>query len=166
MADGDVPPKLLVRLRAICAKLPEAYEEQAWVGTRFMIAKRNFAHVLQINAGFPPAYARAAQSQGPLTVLTFRATDLLCDALCAQGPRFFRAIWGTRWQTQVVGLKLTGRIDWPEIEALLRESYLLLAPKKLSARASARGRRGSDRGRTRSRAGRRAGRRSPLGTAR
>ena len=44
------------------------------MGTRWRIRKRTFAHVLTIEAGWPPAYARAAATDGPCTVLTFRST--------------------------------------------------------------------------------------------
>jgi predicted DNA-binding protein (MmcQ/YjbR family) len=128
-----VPPKLLAKLRALCLALPEAYEEAAWVGTRWMIRKRNFAHVLKIEAGWPPAYARAAASEGPLVVLTFRTSDMLRDALRDAGPQFFLAEWGTKWGTKVVGLKLERDVDWKEVETLVVESYRLLAPKRLLA---------------------------------
>ena len=38
-----IPPAILTRLRSMCLALPEAYEEQAWVGTRWCIRKKNFA---------------------------------------------------------------------------------------------------------------------------
>ena len=115
-------------------RLPEAYEEQAWVGTRWMIRKRNFAHVVKIEDGWPPAYARAARSDGPLVVLTFRVSGLLYDTLRTAGPPFFQAEWGTRWGTKVVGMALGKRVDWDEVELLLTESYRLLAPGKLATR--------------------------------
>jgi hypothetical protein len=64
----DVPPEIVARLRAVCLGLPEAYEEQAWVGTRWRVRTRTFAHVLTVDAGWPPAYARAAATDGPVTV--------------------------------------------------------------------------------------------------
>lgn len=127
-----VPPRILTRLRSICLRLPEAYEESAWVGTRWMIRKRNFAHVLQIDDGWPPAYARAAGTDSPAIVLTFRTSDLLKDALTSSPP-FFHAAWGTRWGTKVVGMVLGKRIGWDEVAVLLTESYRLLAPKQLAA---------------------------------
>lgn len=48
---ADAAPEIVARLRAICLEFPEAYEESARVGTRWMIRKRNFAHVLVVNAG-------------------------------------------------------------------------------------------------------------------
>jgi len=118
---AGVPARILGKLRALCLGLPGAYEEAAWVGTRWMARKRNFAHVLRIVDGWPPAYARAAGGDG--VVLTFRATALLHDTLRDAGPRFFIPVWGTKWRTKVVGLKLAGRIDWKEIEMLIRESH-------------------------------------------
>lgn len=125
---------MIAKLRSICLKLPEAYEEAAWVGTRWMVRKRNFAHVVQIVDGHPPAYARAAGSDGPLTVLTFRASGFLYDTLRTAGPPFFLCAWGTRWGTKVIGMKLDRRTRWGEVATLITESYRLLAPKRLSER--------------------------------
>lgn len=122
---------VLAKLRAICARLPGSYEEAAWVGTRWMVRKKNFAHVVDIERGHPPAYARAAGTDGPRTVLTFRVHDLAAATFRDAGPRFFVAPWGTRWQTKVAGVTLDSRTRWKEIEALVTESYRLLAPKKL-----------------------------------
>jgi len=128
-----VPRRVLTKLRAICLRLPGAYEEQAWVGTRWMIRKRNFAHVVKIERGWPPAYARAAHSDGPLVVVTFRTTDLLSGAFSGTDPRFFLAEWGTRWGTKVAGMALGERVNWDEFAVLIAESYRLLAPKNLVA---------------------------------
>ena len=40
MGDYSDPPEALVdRLRPICLALPDAHEEKAWVGTRWMVRK-------------------------------------------------------------------------------------------------------------------------------
>lgn len=140
-AIGGVSAQLVLRLRAICMRLPQAYEEPAWVGVRWMVRKRTFAHVLAIRAGWPPAYARAAGHAGPLEVVTFRTSDLVHDALGA-APGFFQCVWGTRWQTKVVGLKLDRRTNWTQLEELLVDSYALLAPAKLRMNVRARSREG------------------------
>jgi YjbR len=121
-------PRVLAKLRSICLGLPDAYEEAAWAGTRWMVRKRNFAHVLEIVDGWPPAYARAAGSDG--VVLTFRTSDVVRDGLRGAGARFFVPVWGTRWATKVVGLKLGPRVDWNEVAALVEQSYRLLAPRR------------------------------------
>lgn len=126
--DGaEVPPKILAKLRALCLALPGAYEEPAWVGTRWMVRKRTFAHVLTIYRGRPAAYARAAGSEGPLVVMTVRAARPAHDALCAKGRPYFHAAWGTKWGAQVVGVRLEGRIKWSEIARVIAASYAQLA---------------------------------------
>ena len=69
----EVVPAVVASLRAICLALPEARQEDAWVGTRWRVRTKTFAHVLVVADGWPPAYARAAGIDGPATVLTFRA---------------------------------------------------------------------------------------------
>ena len=122
-----MPPRVLARVRAICLALPDVVEEQAWVGVRWTIRKRNFAHVVKIEDGWPAAYARAAGRDGPLVVLTFRAQGMLHDTLRTAGPPFFLAEWGTRWGAQVIGMALGAKTDWSEVTVLVKESYGLLA---------------------------------------
>jgi len=130
---ADPPSAILAKLRPICLGLPEAYEEKAWAGTRWMIRKRNFAHAVRIDQGWPPAYARAAGTDGPRVVVTLRASGLVYDALRTAGPPFFVAEWGTQWGTKVVGIAVDDGIDWDEVAMLVTESYRLLAPKSLAA---------------------------------
>ena len=123
----DAPSEIVTRLTAICLELPEAYEERAWVGTRWMIRKKNFAHVLTIDSGWPPAYARAAKSDGPITVLTFRSGARLSAPRFSRPP-FFKPVW---WP-DIAGLAIDARTDWDEVADLVTGSYCLLAPKKLA----------------------------------
>jgi hypothetical protein len=129
---GDVPPEILDRLRPICLGLPETYEEPAWVGTRWRIRQRTFAHVLTVDPDHQVAYARAAGTDEPPCVMTFRAPGDELDALVGSGPPFFKAGWGS----DVVGIVLDPDSDWEEIAELLTESYCVLAPKKLAARVT------------------------------
>jgi len=133
------PPRVVARLRAIGRRLPETTEEPAWVGTRWMIRGRNFAHVVAIADGWPPAYARAAGDDGPRVVLTVRAAGMLYDTLRTAGPPFFVCPWGTRWGTHVIGMVLDARTAWDEVALLVTESYRLLAPKRLAAALTAPG---------------------------
>jgi hypothetical protein len=123
-----VSETVLSRLRAICLELPEVREEQAWVGTRWMVCKKNFAHVLMIDSGWPPAYARAAGSAGPLTVLTFRSSARLDARRFSKAP-FFKPVW---WPN-IAGMSIDARTDWDEVSELVIGSYRLLAPRKLAA---------------------------------
>jgi hypothetical protein len=139
---ADVPAEIVAELRSVCLGLPEAYEEQAWVGTRWRVRKRTFAHVLAIDSEWPPAYARASAAEGPVNLLTFRSPGDEVEALVTAGHPFFKP----QWAPDVVGMVLsTGNhggtgtttsttgtgVDWDEVAELLTESYCLLAPKKL-----------------------------------
>ena len=69
--------------RAVCLALPDAYEEEAWVGTRWMVRKRTFAHLVEIVDGHPPAFSAAAGTRGPATVLVVRSEGLELAAILA-----------------------------------------------------------------------------------
>ena len=125
----SVPPEIVARIGLFCLGLPEVTEEAAWVGTRWSVGKRNFAHVLMIDAGWPPAYARAAGSDGPIVVLTFRLPAARLAAPRFTRPPFFRPVWFPN----IVGMIIDDRTDWDEVADLLTESYCVLAPKKLAA---------------------------------
>jgi hypothetical protein len=125
----DVPPETLAKLRLACLDLPEAREEKAWVGTRWMIGQKNFAHVLMINDGWPPAYAQASGSNGPACVLTFRAPIAKLAAPRFKRAPFFRPVWFPN----IAGLFIDARTDWDDVTLLVIDSYRTLAPKKLAA---------------------------------
>jgi predicted DNA-binding protein (MmcQ/YjbR family) len=106
--------KNLERLRSIALALPESTEEVTW-GTdiNFRVRKKIFA--------FPG-------DGGSLTVKADRdeLPALLADARFTPAPYLARGGW--------VRLDLTAAApDWAEIEELIRTSYCLIAPKKLSA---------------------------------
>ncbi|MFC4858609.1 MmcQ/YjbR family DNA-binding protein [Actinophytocola glycyrrhizae] len=124
-----MPDEVLRRLRALCTALPGCYEERAWVGTRWMVRKKTFAHVLGISDQYPPAYTRDAPFVGDATVLTFRSSGDELAALTGTGHPFYKP----RWHPQVVGMVIAPDADWAEINELLVESYCLRAPKTLVA---------------------------------
>ena len=126
----DVAPEILDRLRSVCLALPEAYEEPAWIGRRWCVRKRTFAHVATLEAGRTGAFEAAASPDRENTVVTFRAADEELNALANAGPPFFFAGWGRN----VVGLVLDEDTDWGEVAELLTESFCVLAPQKLVAR--------------------------------
>jgi hypothetical protein len=125
----DVPPAVVERLRRMCLALPDAYEETAWVGIRWCIRKKTFAHVLAIDEQWPPAYARAAAATGPLVVLTFKAHGEELDVLREHG----RPFWAPQWRADEVGLVIDDTTDWGDVAELVTESYCVLAPKRLAA---------------------------------
>lgn len=120
-------------LRRICLALPETKEEAAWVGTRWTVRRKNFAHVLVVAAGQPAAYARAAglaADADPACVLTFRSERPMLDLYAFSDAPFFRPGW---WP-DIVGMRLDADTDWDEVAGLVTASYRRLAPRKLAAR--------------------------------
>jgi predicted DNA-binding protein (MmcQ/YjbR family) len=125
----DVPDDIEAGLREVCLELPDAYEEQAWKGTRWMVRKKTFAHVLGVvdETGLPDgADPRAAD---PDVVLSFRAAADELDVLRNTGHPFFYLGWGR----DAMGMVLDADTDWDEVRELVTESYCVLAPKKLIA---------------------------------
>ncbi len=125
---AQVAAGVVERLRSICLALPQVREEQAWAGTRWTVRGKNFAHVVAIAGGWPPAYARAVGSDGPLTVLTFRSSGDELVAFGKLGLPFFRPVWFP----DIVGLVIDEATDWTEVDELVTESYCLLAPRTLA----------------------------------
>lgn len=117
----------LAKVRLTCLDLPEVVEEAAWEGTRWTVAKKNFAHLVAIAAGKPAAYARAAATNGPCLVLTFRVAP--ADATHARFTR--RPFFKPPWFATIVGLVVDPSTDWDAVAGLLIASYRLLAPKRL-----------------------------------
>lgn len=136
MPSEDVPPEILRPLRAICLRLPDAYEEAAWTGTRWCVRSRTFAHAAVLpdeSAGYPgghPARLMVGDPAAELVVMSFRAPSPEFEVLIAAGPPFYRAGWGH----DVMGMVLDDATDWDEVAEVLTESYCVLAPKKLVAR--------------------------------
>lgn len=125
---AEVPSSVLRRVRLVCLDLPEVAEEHAWVGVRWVVARKNFAHLLMIDGGHPPAYAKAAGHHGPLCVLTFRGPRPDIDAARFRRPPYFRPAWFDN----IVGMAIDEDTNWDEVEHLLVRSYCLLAPRRLS----------------------------------
>ena len=124
-----VPQDILAKIRLACLDLPEAYEETAWAGTRWMVSKKNFAHAVTIDGGWPPAYAKAAGTKGPACVLTFRA-----PLAALQAPRYKRhPFFRPPWFANIAGIFIDADTDWDDVTALVVESYCVLAPRKLAA---------------------------------
>jgi hypothetical protein len=117
----DVPPAIVDRVRAACAHLPEAYEEQPYAGFRWRIRGQTLAHLV----------SRETERE-TLTYVTFHS-DEEREALIGTGHPFYPG-----WGDGLVAMVLTDdeTTDWEDVRELLTESYCLLAPKKLIARLS------------------------------
>ena len=119
----DVPDAIVARVRAACAHLPEAYEEQAFAGVRWRIRGNTLVHVVTRD-----------RAEGPITYMTFHSAGAELEALVAMGEPFLPG-WGAGLVAMV--LREDGTTDWAEVKELLTDSYCLLAPKKLVARLDA-----------------------------
>ena len=104
----------LEKIRALCLALPEATEELTWGDhVNFRIRNKIFC--------FP----------GDGTTVTVKADReelpaLLADPRVSPAPYLARGGW--------IRLDLSkGRVDWNEVDELIRTSYCLIAPKKLAA---------------------------------
>jgi predicted DNA-binding protein (MmcQ/YjbR family) len=115
----DVPEEIEERLRAICLALPDAHEQVAWKGTRWMVRKKTFASVLGID-----------DAEGLRSVLlAFRSEGDELEMFRHSGHPFLMLEWGR----DAVGLVLDDNTDWDEVRELVTDSYCVMAPKKLAA---------------------------------
>ncbi|WP_421988675.1 MmcQ/YjbR family DNA-binding protein [Roseococcus sp.] len=105
---------MIARLRKICLALPEAEERETWERPTFRVRDKIFC------MGFPDQ--KACWFKAPRG-----SQELLIEADAA---RFFRPpyLGHKGW----VGMHLHGRPDWAEVEAFIRRSYCLVAPKSLA----------------------------------
>jgi predicted DNA-binding protein (MmcQ/YjbR family) len=105
----------LIRLRAICLALPEAEERETWDLPTFRVRGKIFA---MAPGGGTEVWCKAPP--GSQAVL-----------IGADSDRFFAPpyVGPKGW----IGIRLTKRPDWAEVDALVRRSFRLVAPRKLAA---------------------------------
>jgi predicted DNA-binding protein (MmcQ/YjbR family) len=110
----------LDQLRRLALALPETTEQVAWEDhPTFRVRDKIF-----VITGF---------DAGSMTV---KATLEDQEALVATHPRVTKAAYVGRYGW--VSVDLTGKgLDWAMVEDLVRESYRLVAPKKLAAQVAA-----------------------------
>ncbi|MDP9224911.1 MAG: MmcQ/YjbR family DNA-binding protein [Actinomycetota bacterium] len=115
-------PRALIRLRKLCLTLPEAHEVEAWGEPTFRVRNKLFAMYASADShhgdGRPAVWCKAAPTNQALMV-------------SAAPKRFFVPpyVGPSGW----VGVWLDGGVDWAELAELLRDAYLLVAPKRLRA---------------------------------
>jgi predicted DNA-binding protein (MmcQ/YjbR family) len=108
-----MPADPIARLRRLCLALPGATEVETWDRPTFRIGAKIFALVSQ-HEGAPAVWLKVPP--GSAELLREAAPD-----------RFFRPpyLGHKGW----VGLRLSGRVDWAEAEALVARSFALVAPR-------------------------------------
>ncbi|SDP22433.1 YjbR protein [Pedococcus dokdonensis] len=126
--DADLDPALVARVASICLALPETHEQDAWIGVRWRIRQRTFAHLAHVDPSGGSVFGLAARLGTPADVITFRSAGAELDALVHSGLPFYKP----DWSPSVVGMVVDARTDWEEVTELLTDSYCLMAPKKLA----------------------------------
>jgi len=112
---------LRARVRKVCLALLEATEERADRHAAYLVRKKKFAYYLDDHHGDGRLAVTARAAPGENTALVESYPDRY----------FIPSYIGPRgW----VGLYLdVGRVDWDEVDELVVDSYLLVAPKRLAA---------------------------------
>jgi len=114
-----MPARPTARLRRLCLALPESEEIETWETPTFRVRGKIFA-LVATHRDAPAVWLKAPPG----------VQDLL---LAADPQRFFRPpyLGGCGW----IGVTLSGRVDWAELDALVRRSFRLVAPKRVAMMA-------------------------------
>ena len=112
----------LPRLRKLCLALPEAHEVEAWGEPTFRVKNKIFA-----------MYAAANNHHGGGKCAVWCKASAVNQRLMVEADpdRFFVPpyVGPSGW----IGVWLEEKCDWAELAELLRDSYRMIAPKKLLA---------------------------------
>jgi predicted DNA-binding protein (MmcQ/YjbR family) len=114
-----MPTKPLTRLRKICLALPEAHEVEAWGEPTFRVRKKLFAMFASASThgqGRPAVWCKAGPGNQEIMVRGAPAKFFVPPYV---GPSGWIGVW------------LDGAVDWVELAELLRDSYGLVAPKRI-----------------------------------
>jgi hypothetical protein len=115
-------PKLkpIDRVRRICLALPETEERLSHSEPTWFVRKKVFATWEDHHHGDPVVGLWVNAPPGAQQVL-----------VGAEPDRYYRPkyVGHKGW----VGVNMEADVDWPQTEALIRDSYRMVAPKRLSA---------------------------------
>lgn len=119
-AGPTVPPDSAAgeRLRIVCLALPEAYEKTTWGAPTYRVRRRIFA---------------MERHDDGRTALWCKAPRGVQRVLVEEDPaRWFAPpyVGPKGW----IGMWIDDAADWDEVDAVVRRSYLLIAPKRLGNR--------------------------------
>jgi predicted DNA-binding protein (MmcQ/YjbR family) len=108
----------LDRLRAVCLALPDAHEVEAWGEPTFRVRNKLFAMYASANT----------HHGGGRPSVWVKSTHVNQDLLLHQQPdRFFSPpyVGPSGW----IGIYLDKRPSWRAVTEIIRDGYLLIAPK-------------------------------------
>lgn len=111
---SEPDPKILKKLRELCLAFPEATETMTWGNPHFRVANKIFC---------------GCSAEDGKTTIGFKlemghAQKVLEDSRFCPAPYVGHKGW--------VSMDLSKGTDWKEVKELLKESYYLIAPKRLA----------------------------------
>jgi hypothetical protein len=112
------------RLRAVCLALPEVFEKEAWGECTFRVTGGSMFAMTDNNH----------HGSGHVAVWV-KAPPIVQEILVNSDPKrfFVPPYMGPRgW----VGVRLDDQLNWDEVAGILKDGYLMSAPKRLAARVS------------------------------
>lgn len=122
MSRKSAPTLPIDRLRIVCLALPEAHEVEAWSEPTFRVKNKIFA-----------MYAASDTHHGAgRPAVWVKSTHLIQDMLIHEdSDRYFAPpyVGPKGW----LGIRLDRRPNWKTIGELIRDAYLLTAPKRIAA---------------------------------
>jgi predicted DNA-binding protein (MmcQ/YjbR family) len=113
------PAAALKKLRPLCMALPEAVETVTWDHPTWLAGKRAFVVLEPYKGEYAIAFKATVADQTALTM----------------DPRFYVTPYAGKYGW--TSLRLTERVDWQEVRALVESAYRLAAPKRLLAQLDA-----------------------------
>ena len=114
-------PSVLDRVRKICLDLPEAHEVEAWGAPTFRVRNKLFAMFA----------AEGNHHGGGRPGLWIKSTHVNQDLLIqSDRDRFFAPpyVGPSGW----IGVFLDRKPDWSVVSEIVRDGYLLTAPRKVA----------------------------------
>ncbi len=126
MPGKRAPTPPIDKLRAVCLALPEAHEVEAWSEPTFRVQNKIFAMY---------AASDTHHGMGRASVWV-KSTHLIQDLLIHEDPdRFFAPpyVGPKGW----LGIRIDRRPNWKAVADLIRDAYLLTAPKRIAAKLGA-----------------------------
>jgi len=115
---NPIPAKYLKRVRKICLALPEAAEKETWDHPTFRVRDKIFASMGTGDDGTTSMCMKTPIGEQKIL-------------LSAGHPFFYPKYVGSKgW----IGVVLDGDTDWNEIEEMVADSYVAIAPKTLARR--------------------------------
>jgi predicted DNA-binding protein (MmcQ/YjbR family) len=119
----DESSPAIKRLRKLCLALPEAFEKEAWGECTFRVTGGSMFAMTDCNH----------HDSGHVAVW-IKAPPMVQEILTnADAKRFFVPpyVGPKGW----LGVRLDYKVDWDELGELLKDGYMMAAPKRLRARA-------------------------------